>query len=131
MTEAKKHLARKALGVLFVAVGFAALGADLHVVYLTQRAAHVTNLIIAGAMIFVGGLLLDPPTAESVADAIVRRLPAFSGLWPGGMRKEDPPAQPGVPLPPSVANVQPPHISERQLPPPPPPPPAWRDPGTR
>lgn len=105
MTAASKHLARKALGMLFVAVGFAALAADLHVVYLTQRAAHVTNLVVAGAMIFVGGLLLDPPTAESVADAIVRRLPVLGGLWPGGMRRDDPPPDPRVPPPPSVTDA--------------------------
>ena len=103
MSGATLHLFRKAFGLTLALVGLAALIADLHVAYLGRTAAHTVNLIVAGLLIFGGGWLLNPPDAEGIADAIAKRVPVLSSLWPGGMRKDDPPPQPGVPPPPSVS----------------------------
>jgi hypothetical protein len=102
LTTRTLHLFRKAFGLTLALVGLAGLVADLHVAYLGRSAAHATNLVVCALLVFAGGWLLNPPDAEGIADAIAKRVPVLSSLWPGGRRRDDPPPQPGVPPPPSV-----------------------------
>ena len=102
MSPRSLHLFRRAFGLLLASIGLAALVADLHVAYLARGAAHLLNIVVGSGLVFAGGLLLDLPTAESIADAIAKRIPVVQSMWPGGRRRDDPPPQPGVPPPPSV-----------------------------
>jgi hypothetical protein len=106
MTTESRHLARKALGVAITLMSMATFGADVIVAYYQRTALHIGHATAAGVGLFIGGYLLNPPDAVSIADALLKRLPLVSSLWPGGMRREDPPAQPGVPLPPSVTEKE-------------------------
>ena len=101
MTE-KMHLFRKAFGLVLALIGLAAIAADFLVAFQERSAVHLTHQIIGAIMLFVGGWCLNPPDAEAIADAVLKRVPIVAGLWPGGKRAMDPPPEPGVPLPPSV-----------------------------
>lgn len=96
------HLFRRVFGFVIAMVALAALVSDLMLAYQLRQALHVGHIIVAGVGMFVGGWCLNPPDAEAIADAVLRRVPLIAGLWPGGMRRGDPPAEPDVPLPPSV-----------------------------
>lgn len=102
MTGKQMHLFRRVFGLVIALVGLAAIAADLVVSFQERRGMHVGHMIVGSVMLFVGGWCLNPPDAEAIADAILKRVPMVAGLWPGGMRRNDPPAEPNVPLPPSV-----------------------------
>jgi hypothetical protein len=97
-----KGLGRKIIGFVLLVFGIAIVGLDVHVAYLQQIAAHWTNIIIGTVFAFAGGYVMVPTIADALADAILKRIPALASLWPGGMRRTDPPADPNVPPPPSV-----------------------------
>jgi hypothetical protein len=127
MTDESRHLIRKLFAALLVLFGMTILALDVHTSFKRQGPLHYLNIGVAVGLGFVGGWLLNRLEAESVADAILKRLPLISTLWPGGKRATDPPPQPGVPAPPSVTNVQPPHVTELDLPPAPAPRPILAD----
>src|SRR5215204_5206942 len=95
-------LLRGLIGFLLLVFGIAVIGLDIHVAYLKQAAAHLTNIIVGALFAFAGGYVMMPTLADAFADAVVKRIPALASVWPGGLRKSDPPPAPGVPLPPSV-----------------------------
>jgi hypothetical protein len=51
--------------------------------------------------------VMMPTLADSFADSVLKRIPALASIWPGGMRKTDPPPQPNIPPPPSVTGEPP------------------------
>jgi hypothetical protein len=104
MTATSLHVFRRVFGFVIALVGLAAIAADFLVAFQERGAVHITHQIIGAVMLFVGGWCLNPPDAEAIADAILKRVPLVAGLWPGGKRAADPPAEPGVPLPPSVTH---------------------------
>lgn len=105
MSPRSLHLFRRLFGLVLALIGLAALVADLVITFQAwQRLQkieplHMGNMAVAGVMLFVGGWLLNPPDAEAIADAVVKRFPF---RWAGGMRGYDPPPDPKVPPPPSV-----------------------------
>lgn len=100
------HLFRRVFGLVIALVALAALVSDLMLAYQLRQSLHVAHIIVAGVGMFVGGWLMNPPDAEAIADAVIKRLPMIAGLWPGGMRRNDPPPEPNVPLPPSVTGKE-------------------------
>ena len=101
MSTNQMHLFRRVLGLVLFGFGLAWLTAETREV-MAHNPIHPWHIIIAGLLMFIGGYLMNPPDAEAIADAILKRVPIVAGLWPGGLRKTDPDPQPGVPLPPSV-----------------------------
>ena len=95
-------MTRKLVGVVLFLFAMAILFADFHVAYLKQSAAHMLNVLAGIASLFAGLLALMPTFAREIADEIAKRAPVLMSRWPGGQRVDDPPAQPGVPPPPSV-----------------------------
>lgn len=95
------HLFRRILGLVLFGFGIAWLTAETRGV-LAHEPIHPWHIMIAGLLMFAGGYLMNPPDAEAIADAILKRVPIVAGLWPGGMRKSDPPPDPNIPPPPSV-----------------------------
>jgi hypothetical protein len=85
------RILRGFVGFLLLVAGLAIVLADVHVAYLKQDSAHAINLIVGVLIAFGGGYVMMPTLAD-----------AFAGLWPGGMRRSDPPADPNVPPPPSI-----------------------------
>jgi hypothetical protein len=83
-------------------IGLAAIAADFLVAFQERSSVHITHQIIGAVMLFVGGWCLNPPDAEAIADAVIKRLPMISSLWPGGRRATDPPADPKIPPPPGA-----------------------------
>ena len=102
MTDGKLHLFRRVFGFVIALIGLAAIAADFLVAFQERSSVHITHQLIGAGLLFVGGWCLNPPDAEAIADAIIKRVPKIAGLWPGGMRRNDPPADPSVPPPPSV-----------------------------
>ena len=98
---------RKLIGFLLLVFGIAIIGLDVHVAYLRQIAAHWTNVIIGAVIAFAGGYVMMPTLADALADSLIKRIPSLASVWPGGLRKTDPPPQPGVPAPPSVTGGAP------------------------
>lgn len=96
------HLFRRVFGFVVALIGLAAIAADFFVAFQDRSSVHVVHQLIGALLLFVGGWCLNPPDAEAIADAVLKRIPVIAGLWPGGMRKNDPPPQPDVPPPPSV-----------------------------
>lgn len=101
MSGDKMHLFRRVLGLVLFGFGLAWLFAETRGI-VSRETAHPVHLIVSGVLMFIGGYLLNPPDAEAIADAVLKRLPSLAGLWPGGMRKTDPPPDPNVPPPPSI-----------------------------
>jgi membrane-bound ClpP family serine protease len=93
---------RKVLGLLLFIVGLVIVLADVHVAYLARGAAHTINIVVGLLIAFAGGYVMLPTVADAFADTILKRIPALQTLWPGGMRRTDPPPDPNVPPPPSV-----------------------------
>ena len=108
---------RRFVGLLLLVAGLVMLLLDAHVAYINQSAAHGLNILSGLLLIFLGMWTLLPAVAEAFAKELVAALPSLGQLWPGGSRRYDPPPQPGVPPPPSVSNVQPPHLAELEEPP--------------
>lgn len=106
MNETRLHIVRRVFGLVLVGFGIAWLTAETREV-LGRQPIHPWHMIIAGLLMFLGGYLLNPPDAEAIADAVIKRIPQVAGLWPGGMRRSDPPPEPGVPPPPSVTTGPP------------------------
>jgi hypothetical protein len=98
---------RKLIGFMLFVVGIVVLLADVHVAYVAKSSAHALNVILGAAICFAGGYVMLPTLAEALADSLVKHVPALASLWPGGLRKYDPPAQPGVPPPPSITGEPP------------------------
>lgn len=98
---------RKVLGLLLFVVGLLIILADIHVAYLERGAAHTINIVVGVLIVFGGGYVMLPTVADAFADSVLKRIPALASLWPGGLRKSDPPPEPGVPLPPSVTGTPP------------------------
>jgi hypothetical protein len=96
------RILRGFVGFLLLIAGLAIVMADVHVAYLKQDSAHAINLIVGVLIAFGGGYVMMPTLADAFADAVVKRIPKIAGLWPGGMRRSDPPADPNVPPPPSI-----------------------------
>ncbi len=105
MTGQKFHLFRRAFGLVMVGFAFAWLTAETRSL-VAHDPVHPFHLMIAGVLMFVGGYLLNPPDAEAIADALAKRIPLLQSIWPGGMRKTDPPPEPNVPPPPSITGGQ-------------------------
>lgn len=99
MSDGKMHIARKAFGLVLFGFGLAWLVAETRGV-VARDVAHPVHLVVSGLLMFSGGYLLNPPDAEGIADAIVKRLPVIRSIWPGGSRRDDPPPEPCVPPPP-------------------------------
>lgn len=99
MTSESKHVFRKLFAVALLMFGMTILALDVHTSFRQQGPLHYLNIAVAVGLGFVGGWLLNRLEAESIVDAILKRLPL---PWPGGMRRSDPPPDPRVPLPPSV-----------------------------
>lgn len=93
---------RKTFGLLLFLVGLLVVLADIHVAYLERGAAHTLNIVVGMLIAFAGGYVMMPTVADAFADAVLKRIPALASIWPGGARRYDPPADPSVPLPPSV-----------------------------
>lgn len=93
---------RIVLGFILFVVGLAIILLDVHVAYVKQDSAHVLNVVLGALIVFGGGYTMLPTLADSFADSVLKRIPALASIWPGGLRKTDPPPQPGVPPPPSV-----------------------------
>jgi hypothetical protein len=98
---------RIVLGLILFIVGLAILLADFHVAYVKQDSAHTLNVIVGVLIVFGGGYVMMPTLADSFADSVLKRIPALASIWPGGMRKTDPPPQPNIPPPPSVTGEPP------------------------
>lgn len=94
---------RIVLGLILFIVGLVIVLLDVHVAYVKQDAAHTINIVVGVLIVFGGGYVMMPTLADSFADSVLKRIPALASLWPGGRRISDPPAQPGVPPPPSVS----------------------------
>jgi hypothetical protein len=102
MTDSKNlHLFRRVLGLVLFGFGLTWLWSETQSV-MNHEPFHPWHIIIAGLLMFAGGYLMNPPDAEAIADAVLKRVPLVAGLWPGGMRKTDPPPDPAIPPPPSV-----------------------------
>lgn len=99
MTSEKKHILRKAFAIVLLLFGMTILALDVHTSFRKQGPLHYVNIAVAVGLGFVGGWLLNRLEAESIVDAILKRLPF---AWPGGKRASDPPPDPNVPPPPSV-----------------------------
>jgi hypothetical protein len=93
---------RKVLGLLLFLAGLAIVLADIHVAYLQRDSAHTLNVIAGMLIAFAGGYVMLPTVADAFADSVLKRIPALQSIWPGGMRRTDPPPDPNVPPPPSV-----------------------------
>ena len=93
---------RIVLGLILFIVGLAIILADVHVAYVQRDSAHMLNVVLGVVVVFAGGYVMMPTMADAFADSVLKRIPALASLWPGGMRRSDPPAEPGVPLPPSM-----------------------------
>ena len=101
MSHGTLHLFRRVFGLVLFGFGLAWLTAETRSV-LDRHAFQAAHIIIAGLLMFAGGYLMNPPDAEAIADAVIKRVPRILGLWPGGRRAMDPPPAPGVPPPPSI-----------------------------
>ena len=93
---------RRIAGLFLFLIGLVIVLADIRVAYLQRDSAHTLNIVAGMLIAFAGGYVMVPTIADAFADAVLKRIPALASLWPGGMRRTDPPAQPNVPLPPSV-----------------------------
>jgi hypothetical protein len=98
---------RIVLGLILFIVGLAILLADFHVAYIQKDSAHTLNVVVGVLIVFGGGYVMMPTLADSFADSVLKRIPALASIWPGGMRKTDPPPQPNIPPPPSVTGEPP------------------------
>lgn len=98
---------RKLIGFMLFVVGIVVLLADVHVAYVEKSSAHTLNVIVGSAIIFAGGYVMQPALADAFAKSLIEKVPALESLWPGGLRKYDPPPQPGVAPPPSVSGEPP------------------------
>ena len=101
MSHGNLHLFRRVIGLVLFGFGLAWLTVETRSI-IERHPFQAWHIIIAGLLMFVGGYLLNPPDAEAIADALIKRVPKIVGLWPGGRRIMDPPPEPGVPPPPSV-----------------------------
>lgn len=99
------RIARGVFGFFLLMVGLAIVLADIHVAYLQRDSAHTINIVVGVLIAFAGGYVMMPTLADAFAEAVVKRIPSLASMWPGGLRRTDPPAQPGVPPPPSVTQA--------------------------
>jgi protein-S-isoprenylcysteine O-methyltransferase Ste14 len=95
-------MTRKIVGWLLIIVGIVVLLGDFHVAYKTQSSAHFINTSIGLVLVLAGLVALVPMLAREIAKELANYGQAVTAIWPGGLRKTDPPPDPNVPPPPSV-----------------------------
>ena len=109
------RLLRLLIGTILLALGVGGLVIDYHVIHVAKGGElHAINAIVELALIASGIIALLPTLALEIAKDLPLFGKAVTAVWPGGRRESDPPLPPP---PPGVANVQPPHVAEMELPP--------------